>query len=107
MFWFQVFTIVLAVLFLSIPFYLVFKGKKFSSGILWTWIMVMIFYSIFIPLDFYRMRSEGYTWEETGDPMNRMIIVILFGWLPGIFVSGLAVLAQWVFKGKPIESENK
>jgi len=102
LFWYQIFTAVLAVLLLSWPFYLVYKGETFFTGVLWTWLMTVI-HGIICTVTISSLKIKGY---EVEDPLNPIVLAITSGWFPGIFVSGLAEFLRRRRKGKQVESDN-
>lgn len=101
MFWYYFILVVVAILFLSWPFYLVYKGEKYYIGVLWTWILAVI-YSAIVTSIICSLKTKGYEVEDLGNPMAAAMVS---GWLPGIFVSGLSVGVRRIKKGKCIESD--
>lgn len=102
MFWCHFILVAVAVLFLSWPFYLVYKGDKFYVGVLWTWLLAVIHIFI-VTFSISSLKAKGY---DVDDPGNPEVLALVGGWLPGIFVSGLALLVRRIKKGKCVASDH-
>ena len=48
-------------------------------------------------------KAKGY---DVDDPGNPEVLALVGGWLPGIFVSGLALLVRRIKKGKCVASDH-